>query len=209
MNSRLPAASASIALMLLLVSPAGAQELNARELKKVVKQADRAYGAGSYGEAAALYDQILASTSGSDARRGDALYASAMIRLSGEGGQRDEAAARRQLDELSASFPRHPRRLEVAFARSLLGALDKARAEVRRHVAELAEKTAAFEAERRQTEAERQEAAGESQAAGGRVRSLEAGLAKLRAEAAECQAELEKKESALQKLRDALVGGSG
>ncbi len=207
MESRFPALAASVALMLVSGAPASAQELGARELKKVVKQAGKAYGTGNFSQAIELYDQILASTSGSDPRRGDALYASAMIRLAPESEQRDVAGARQQLDELSATFPRHPRQLEISIVRSVLGALQKARAEVRRSTAELEEKAAAFEAERQQAEAERQEAAGESQAAGGRVRSLESQLSKARAEAKECQDELQTKEAAIQKLRDALVGG--
>ncbi len=204
MTSRLPARFASIALLLLvghLHTPAAAQELSAKELKKAVRSADKAFDAGRYDQAIGLFDQILASTSGTDPRRGDALYAAGMIRLSAAGHQ-DAEAARRHLDELEA-FPRHPRRLEIATLRDLFSGLDSARAEVER----LEEKAAAIQAEREQAEAEAEEAAGESEAAGGRVRSLESQLRKRRAELSECQAELEKKEQAVQKLRDALVGG--
>ncbi len=210
MISRLPARFASVVLMLFLGHsqiPASAQELSARELKKVVKQAEKSFGAGRFDEAIKLYDQILASTSGTDAGRGDALYASAVIRLSDDGHQ-DVEAARRQLDELQA-FPRHPRRLEIAALRHLFSGLDSAQADVERRTVELAAKSASYQAEREQAAAAREEAAGESEAAGGRVRSLEAQLRKVRAELSECQAELEKNEQAVQKLRDALVGGSG
>ena len=206
--SRLPNRFASIALALfagMLHLPAGAQELSARELKRAVKSADKAFGADRFGEAIGLFDQIIASTSGSDARRGDALYAAAMIRLSADGHQ-DAEAARRHLDELAA-FPRHPRRLEIAALRELVTGLDSARAEVERRTAELVEKTAAIQAEREQAAAAREEAAGESEAAGGRVRDLESQLRKRRAEISECQAALQEKEAAVQKLRDALVGG--
>ncbi len=181
--------------------PVAAQELSAKELKKAVRSADKAFDAGRYDQAIGLFDQILASTSGTDPRRGDALYAAGMIRLSAAGHQ-DAEAARRHLDELEA-FSRHPRRLEIAALRDLFSGLDSARAEVER----LEEKAAAIQAEREQAEAEAEEAAGESEAAGGRVRSLESQLRKRRAELSECQAELEKKEQAVQKLRDALVGG--
>lgn len=208
MKSRLPHRFAGITLMLLVGPwhlPAGAQELSAKALKKAVKSADKAFGAGRYGEAIGLFDQIIASTSGSDTRRGDALYAAAMIRFSAEGHQ-DAEVARRHLSELEA-FPRHPRRLEIAALSELFSDLDAARAEVERRTAELAETTAAIQAEREQAAAAREEAEGESEAAGGRVRSLESQLRKRRAELSECQAALEEKEQAVQKLRDALVGG--
>ncbi len=215
MISRFPAIFTSVALALLFapLPPAvsGAQELSNKELKKAVKQVDVAFGAGRYDQAIELYDRILASTSGTDPRRGDALYASAMIKLSADSGadsgaQENVAAARRYLDELAA-FPRHARRLEIAAVRALFTGLDSARAEVESGAAELAAKTAAYQAEREQATAEREEAEGESEAAGGRVKSLEARLRKVSAELSECRAELEKKEQALQKLRDALVGG--
>ncbi len=214
MISRFPAKFAGVALVLFLAPPSpaasGTQELSAKELKKAVKQADAASSAGRYDQAIELYDRIIASTSGTDQRRGVALYASAMIRLSGaeNGTREDVAAARRHLEELAA-FPRHARRLEITAVAALFTGLDSARAEVESHAAELAAKTAAYQAEREQAAVEREEAAGESEAAGGRVKSLESRLRKVRSELSECRADLEKKEQALQKLRDALVGGSG
>ncbi len=208
MTSRLPIRFASVALMLIVGYPhlpAGAQELSAKELKKAVRSAGKAFDAGRYEEAIGLYDRILASTSGSDARRGDALYAAAMIRFSADGHQ-DAEAAMQHLDALDA-FPRHPRRLEIAALRELADGLSSARAEVERRTAELEEKTAAIEAEREQVAAAREEAAGESEAAGGRLRSIESQLRKRRAELSECQEALEEKEQAVKKLRDALVGG--
>ncbi len=67
MISRLPTRFASVALMLFVGPwsiPAGAQELSAKELRRAVKSADKALGAGSYQQALKLYNQILASTSG-------------------------------------------------------------------------------------------------------------------------------------------------
>ncbi len=209
MKNSLPAVCASVALMLFLghsLSPVSAQELNAKELKKAVKEAPKAVSAGRYDEAIALYDQILASTSGTDPRRGEALYASVLIRLADGTGHRDLAGARSHLDELNAFAP-GPGRLEVPVLRQLFGELDSARAEVERGAAELEARIAAYQAEREAVEAEAEEAVGESEAAGDRVRSLESQLRKVRAELAECQEELETKEEALQKLRDALVGG--
>ncbi len=203
-GGRLGLLAGLVALLLLGPQlPAGAQELSAKELKKAVKQAEKSFGAGHYGEALELYDQILASTSGTDARRGDALWASAMIRLS-DGELRDVEAARRQLDELAA-FPPAPGRLAVPVLRQLYAGLASARADAERRAAELEAQAAAYQAEREQAEAER---AGESEAAGGQVRSLEAQLRKLRAELAECQAEVEARERDVQKLRDVIAGGS-
>ncbi len=211
MKIRLPATSVAVAVVLLSaalgpVSPS-AEELSAKELKKVSKQAGNAFGAGQYAKAIVLYNQILASTSGTDTRRGDALYASALIRLSADTEHQDVEAARRHLDQLAA-FPTHPDRLAVGALRDLFTGLDSARDEAERRVAELEAKIAAYQAEQEQAEVELEEAAGESEAVGDRVRSLESRLRKVRAELAECQAELETKEQALQKLRDALVGGS-
>ena len=59
MMSRLPATNACVALMLFLapLTPvaSSAQELSARELKKVVKQAGQAFDAGRYDQAIGLY----------------------------------------------------------------------------------------------------------------------------------------------------------
>ncbi len=216
MISRLLARLASIALMLCLVPspvPAGVQELSTKELKKAVKQAGSAFGAGRYDQALELYDRILTSTSGADARRGEALFASVVIRLSATAGHRNLVVAKQHLEQLEA-FPRHPERVAIAALSDLFSGLDSVRADGERRVAELEEQAAAYQIEREQAAAEAEqaaaeaeEAAGESEAAGGRVRSLESKLRKVRAELAECQAELETKEQALQKLRDALVGG--
>ncbi len=208
MKSRFPAAAASVALMLVFGAPTSAQELSNRELKKVVKQAESAYAAGRYGLAIELYGQVLDATSSGDARRADALYASAMIRLSREPEQRNVAAGRRHLEELSASFPNHPRRLEVWLARSLLDALDKEGGKMRRCSAELAEKTAAFEAVRQRAAAEPPPVATESQDSGGRVHELESQLEKARVVASACQAELETSRALVKRLRDAAIAGS-
>jgi hypothetical protein len=198
----------SVASLLLLVSwpvAAGGEELSGRELKKLQKQAGKAFDAGRIPQAVELYEQILAATAAGDSRRADALYAVAMAHLSPDPPPRAPEAARPYLDELAASFPRHPRRLEIAAARTLLDELQAARAEVQR-AAELAESRAESLAA---LETERQEIAGESEAAGGRVRSLEAQLRKAQGELAAVRAELEKKEEALQKLKSALVGRAG
>ncbi len=211
MKNRLSAVCASVALMLFLghsPSPVSAQELNAKELKKAVKEAPRAVSAGRYDEAMNLYDQVLASTSGTDPRRGEALYASVLLRIAGGAEHRDLAGARRHLDELEAFVPA-PGRLEVPALRQLFDELDSARAEAERSAAALEAQAAAYQAEREAAAAEAEEAVDESEAAAdGRVRSLESQLRKVRVELAECQEELETKEEALQKLRDALVGGS-
>ena len=197
---------------LALLSPAlstSAEELTARELKKLQKQAQKAYEGGQTAQATEIYERILDSMSADDSRRGDALYAIAFAYLSPLGPDRDVAKARGLLEQLD-EFPRHPRNLEISAARTLLAELDAGRAELERRDAELKEQAAAFEAAREQAQeqaqAQREEAAGESEAAGGRVKSLQAQLRKMRAELAETRTELEKKEDALRKLKDALVG---
>ncbi len=211
MKSRLHATLVSIAFVLgfsQLQLPAGAQELSGRALKKAAKEAGKAFDAGRYDQALELYEQVLASTSGTDEQRGDALYGSAMIRLSPSAGHHDVDRAAEHLEELAA-FPRHSRALEIAAARALLAQVGSARAEVEREQAELQAKMLAIEAERKQAEAELEEAAADQSAeADDRVKALESRLRKARAETTECRADLEQKEEALQKLRDALVGGS-
>ena len=200
----------AIAALILLLHPlaATAQELSARELKKIQKQADKAFAAGQVESAIELYEKILAATPAGDSRRGNALYGVAIAHLSTDGAQRDVGAAGQHLEEL-ASFPHHPRKLEIAATRALLSEIGAARLEIGRRDAEMAQKLAAFEAERQEIEAQQQEMAGESEAAGGRVKSLQAQLRKVRAELSETRSELEKKEEALQKLKDALVGRAG
>ncbi len=211
MKSRLVAAAVSITAMLALGAPAAAQEMSTRQLKKVVKQAETADAAGRYVEAIQLYDQIRRATGIGDSRHGDALYATAMIRLSPDAAVRDVATGRRLLEQLATSFPHHSRRLEITLTRSLLAALDRATARARDGAAELEQATAALEAERRRVEVERQQqqAAGESQEAAGEVRELESRLAKAQAEVADCQAELKRSRATVKMLRDAAVGGSG
>ncbi len=181
--------------------PAGAQQLNARDLKRAVKQAEKARAAGQVAEAVGLYEQILASTEPGDGRRAEALYVTAMAHLAPDPAPRDAAAATTRLEDLAREFP-HYRRLEVAAARASLEELAAARAEAGRGAQQLAEQQAAFAAER-------QEIAGASAAVGDQVKTLEAQLRKARSELAATEAELAKKEEALQKLKDSLVGKSG
>ncbi len=191
---------------------AGAQELSAKEIKKIQKQADKAFGGGQHAAALELYEQLLAATPPGDSRRAEALYAVAMARISPASPPRDVDGARPYLEELATSFPRHPRRLEVAALRAGLEELDAARGGLEAAAAKMAEKEAAFaaeQAERERIEAERAEIADESEAADGRVKSLAAQLRKVKAELAETRLELETKEEALQKLKEALVGRAG
>ncbi len=133
----------AVAALMLLFHPlaATAQELSARELKKIEKQAGKAFAAGDLESAAELYREILGATSAGDSRRGDALYALAITHLS-PGAGRDVGAAGEHLEEL-ASMPRHPRQLEAAAIRALFSEIDAARGEARRHEAEMADKMAA------------------------------------------------------------------
>ena len=201
----------ALAASTLLFQPpaADAEELNARELKKLVRQAEKAWDAGQTAQAVDSYEQVLGAVPQGDSRRGDALYVVAMSYLSPAGRSRDVEKARSLLQELVTDFPQHARGMEVAAAHTLLSELDAARTEIDRRAAELEEARAAFDAERQKAEAERQVAAGESEAAGGKVKALQAQLRRVRAQLAETQTELEKKDEALQKLKDAMVGRAG
>ena len=196
MTRRLSAA----ALSLLLFCPpsADAETLSGRELRKALKQAGRAWEVGDAARATELYEQVLASTEPGDGDRPDALYALAMARLSPEGPARDAEAARGDLEELTASFPLHPRRLETAAVLQLLGEIDAFAAEAERRDSEVEE-----------IEAERQAIADASEAAGGQVKSLEEKLRKTRAELSRTRSKLEKTEGELQQLKDALLNRAG
>ena len=212
MKSRLPALPASVALMLCLAHFApvavSAQELNNRELKRAVRQAEQAYEAGQIDEARQLYGQIIESTPQGDPRRGDALYGVAMIQLSPASGQRDVEAARRLFDQLATAYPNHPRRLEIAAARSLLGGLEVVRVELERSTTAFEAQIAELEAERKCEEIAPQEVVVESADVDERLRALDERLTQARADHEACQAELDKKEQALQQLQETLVGGS-
>ena len=211
MKSRLPALPASVALMLCLahLAPAAvsAQGLSNRELKKAVRQADQAYEAGRIAEARELYSRIIESTPQGDPRRGDALYGVAMIQLSPASGQRNVEAAQRLFDQLATAYPNHPRRLEIAAARSLLGGLEVVRVELGRSTTAFEAQIAELEAERRCEEIAPQEVVVERGDVDERLRALDERLTQARADHEACQAELDRKEQALQQLQETLVGG--
>ena len=192
-----------------VVAPATsvAQGLSNRELNRAVRKADQAYEAGLIDEARQLYGRIIESAPQSDPRRGDALYGVAMIQLSPASGQRDVEAAKRLLDRLATAYPNHPRRLEIAAARSLLGGLEVVRVELERSKTAFEARIAELEAERRCEEIAPQVVVVESGDVDERLRALDERLTQARADHEACEAELDKKEQALQQLQETLVGG--
>ena len=197
------------ALLTAQTPAASAQELSAKDLKKILRQAGKATESGRVAEAVGLYRQALEALPEDDPRRADALYFTAMSDLAGDTDAAGKLAARMRLEELATAFPSFGRSLEVGLTRALLGEVDTVHAEIARRDAELQAKTAAIATAQQEAEAAEQESAGESKAADNRVKSLEAQLRNMRGELKETRAELEKKEEALQKLKDALVGRAG
>ena len=201
-----------VSTLLLVPLHAGAQQMGARELRKTQRQADNAFAAGQFEQAASLYQQILTSTEPGSKRRSGALYAIALLNISNDPATRDAEAARRQLQELATNFPRFDRRLEVVALRSLLDEIDAGRAEIERRGIELAEKDAALKNRPRQTEARQTSTGGGDEGNpvdDARIKTLQAQLRKALDELAQTRTELTKKEEALEKLKDALVGGPG
>ncbi|MEE8524663.1 MAG: hypothetical protein V3T72_12085 [Thermoanaerobaculia bacterium] len=176
---------------------AGAEELSPKELRKLDKQAERALKADQDDQAATLYQQLLDATSAGDDRRRDALWVVALSRLTAEPG---DEVGREHLQELTDSFPRHPRQRELAVLRAVLARLDGARVEIDGVQAKLEAQLEASEAERQKIEQEQEKIAGESEEADDRIRSLENQLRRVRAELAATEEELDKKEEALQRL---------
>ena len=178
---------------------AGAEDLSARELKKLSKQADRALKSGQIDQATELFREVLDGTTPGDTRRADALYQVALSHLAAQ--PRDGAAAQPLLDELAEISPRHPRNLEVDLLRAFLDEIAEARTEIETGAKQLAEQSATFEAERQRAEEEQQKISGESAAkASDQIRSLEAQLRRARSDLATTREELEKKEEALERL---------
>lgn len=195
----------------LLAPVALGEELSARELKKLNKQAGKAFASGQVEKAVEAYRQILAGPGPGDSRRADAFYTVTMCYLSPS--HRDEQRARSLMAELAESFPRHRRGLGLSAAWSWLLEIEEVRAAIRVAAARLAAQEAALAQERQErwqaAEVEQQEQEEQSAATGGKVRSLEAELRQARSELSETRAELARKEEALEKLKDALVGRAG
>jgi len=190
-------------------SVSSAQALTGKELRRVDKAAQKAFAAGELPKSLELYERIVSAAPANDPRRGNALYVIAFAGLAKDMTPATLSATEGYLSELSARFPRHPRRLEIATTRDLLLKLAEVHAEAAQRTAELNARVAAFAVEQEQAAASQQASAGESEAAEGRVKDLETQLRRLRATLAETQSDLAKKEESLQKLRDALVGRAG
>lgn len=205
---RLHSVTLALICALWLVPPqdASAEELSSRELRKILRKADKAVKKGSIDEAVDGYGRALDALPEGDRRRANALYYTAMSELSSSIGTEAAAVAKDRLDELARAFPRYEHGLEVAVARALLADLDAGRAELERSRSELEAKAAAMAQEASEASESEKEASADD---GKRIKSLEAQLRKARAELSETRSELEKKEEALQKLKDALVGRAG
>ncbi len=206
MTSRLSA----IAVLLLLCHPwpADAQVMSDKELKKVLKQADRSYSTGFGERAAQLYEQVLAATLPRDPRRADALYVVAMAELSPEGPARDAAAARGYLDELTQSFPQH-RRLEVTAVRELLAEIDRANVELARRDDSLEKEKADVAAQWQALEEKRLTLENTRGKADDRFKKCELHLRRMRAKLSVTEKKLDEKSVKLKELTDAMINRGG
>lgn len=184
---------------------APAEELSPRQLKMIVKKANRHWRAGRVADAAELYEQVLAATEPGAEERADGLYALALTFLA-PGFERDPQRARRLLAELEGSFPHYPRRLETRTLVSLLAAADAAAEERQRVESRLGRLEADFESERLKSESEHES---EIAMLREKLEAMEQRLAATHDELAATRKNLAKKEEALQKLTDRVVGRSG
>ncbi len=200
----------SMFLALCVLSAASAAELSPRELKKNLKQAEKAWNVGQAAAAVELYEGILDATEPGAAERAGALYVVGMASLGGE--DDGHTRARELFAELVEKFPRHPRSGSAKAIDALLGALEEARAEGARLTGEL---KATVRSDREASESRASEAAELRE----KLAQGEADLAAAQAEIAELKparerlARREKEiadcEEKLKKVRETLVGGGG
>lgn len=204
MRTKWMASLAAIATLAIFSAGTATAEMSERDLKRTLKQADRAWKDGRTDAAVKLYEQILESTENGDARRSGALYAVGLSAL-GEG---DMDRAQPLLDELkSGSSKTH--QLELAAVTRLLDAAAGAQGEIAQRDASLAEqkdltkKASEESAELRDrlNAAQAQVASLEEQVAKNK-RSQGSAAAKKAQELAECEEKLEK-------VRKSLVDRSG
>lgn len=178
-----------------------------REVRKALRDADDAMASGNYGQAAELYDQVVASTGEDDEQRGEALYGFALAEALRPAADRDGTRGADALRELADSFPGHERRHEIAAGLACIEQASRAGAEAARLEARVAELEAA-------TAAQKARLAEQDAASDGRVAELEAEAGELRAEVARLrsrlatvEADLKNKEEALEKVKNSLVSG--
>lgn len=205
MQNRIPSLCLCCFLGLVAVlSPLAADEsasLNAKEVKKALRKADKAYESGRSDDALPLYRQILASTEPGDASRASALYALAFDALTHE---TSDVPVRDYLAELLEEFPRH-RSQEVQIVLSWLRERDATLSKVK----ELSHALDAEKAERQKTSGNQEDLLGQVQAMGEELEATRKELAATRKELAAAKAELAKKDEAIKKLRDTLVQSGG
>lgn len=181
------------------VAVAGAAELTPRQLKKNLKEAEKAWNAGRTAAAVELYEGILDATEPGDPHRADALYAVGLASLADDPGR-----AGKLLAELVEKFPRHPSSGTAKVITGLLSELDGARAESSRLTKELESRKDDLEASQSSaTElAELREKLAQAESKLAAAQDARSQLAKKDKEIADC-------EEKLKKVRETLVGGGG
>ncbi len=208
-NSRRIAAGV-VALVFLSVSwPVCAAEMDARQLKKDLKQADKQWKAGKVDSALELYEGILAGTGPGAKERANALYAVALASLSPDTARHDPERARTLLAELDGSFPRHPRRLEIQALAGLAEAQNATAEKARNLEQQLAAEHAALESQQLEASGANESLETQLEELRKKLQATERRLAANRAELKSAKEELAKKEEALEKLTERMVGRSG
>ena len=193
------------------------------QIRGALHDADEALKEGRLDTAGQLYGQVVASTSGGDDHRAEALYGVALVEMiemnevATPAEQRDAARATAALEELASSFPSFERGPEVAAARSCLAELGRAgsRTEglakrVSELEAELAERTArlaAKDAAAGDRVAELEALRSESEALRTEREALRTQLTELQEKLSSVEVDLEKKEEALEKVKKTLISG--
>jgi len=181
-----------LVLALCILPTAGAAELTPRQLKKNLKEAEKAWSAGRTAAAVELYEGILDATEPGAPERADALYAVGLASLAD-----NKERAGQLLAELAEKSPRHPSSGTAKAIVALLSELDGARAESARLTAELeASQASATEL------AELREKLAQAESQLSAVQDAREQLARKDKEIADC-------EQKLKKVRETLVGGGG
>lgn len=184
---------------------AAAQELTARNIRKIERQAAKETSAGRGAKAIELYEQLLEGTEAGNPSRATALYEV----LSAEMAQYERMTPKGEdlLEELLTTFPEHPRKMEIQFFRrwrdQRLQLVDQTS-----QLGDLRQRLIDQEASCEAMKGELSGAAGEKEEELSRdVQRLRRQLTTAKEELAATRAELQVKEEALEKLKNALVGG--
>lgn len=189
------------------------KEIEPRELKKLVKQVDKAIQSGGLDLAFELSSQLLSATSYGDPTRASALYFMTLVMASPQPPAHDPVLARQYLDELHSHHAGHRRSVEIQALHYWAQSLDLKDIQLGQKQGQVLERETQIGAYRRRLAqrdeelAELRRAFGEeSETSSQEARVLRARLRTLTAELAELGAEIERKEAALEKLKQSLVG---